>query len=369
MRAKADTKPSYILVQEQLRERILRGEWEYGQQIPTERQLETEFGFSRLTISKGLANLVQEGLLTRTQGRGTFVAHSPGGEVIGARKLIKYISPSSGRRGSIPSKYGALEAMHEILAPRGYEIGIDFYRTAEEQVEYIRKNDRSHCVAFITNCEPEQVAIKEFMRLQDEHYPFVLIDAYPPNLETDYVVTDNIDGACAVINHLASYGHRRIDYVTRPVDRSSLTDRLAGYIKGLVMNDLAISENNVHKLWHVGQEALGEVSAVVERILTQHEPPTAIFFCNDDLALEAVDYLLSRGVRIPEDISIVGYDNLDQTAAGKVPLTTMAQDFYQMAKRAAEILLSRLEGGAAPSAMGLLVKPTLVSRESVARVG
>lgn len=361
---KVDTilKPHYMRVQETIRERILSGEWEQGEQIPTEKELEKEFSLSRITISKGLANLVAEGYLMRRQGQGTFVALASARE--DTPRLIKYISPV-GRKGEMPVRYGALEAMHDTLARNGYEIGIDFYSSAEEQIKFVRKDKDAYYGGFIIFFEPGENNVREFKRLRDNGFPFVLIDAYPPGIDVDFVVTDNMEGGRLVVEYLAKLGHKHISYITRPVDRSSISDRLTGFIKGLVINDLPFTSENVWKLHFSDKRMLMEIGPAMDAILAVPEPPTAIVFSNDDLALEAMDYLYMRGIRVPEDVSIVGYDNIERSAVSKVGLTTVTQDFYEMAGRAAEVLLKRMEEKNNFCPIKSFIKPSLVVRDSV----
>ena len=362
MKVESILKPHYMRVQEVIRDRILSGEWEPGEQIPTERELEKEFSLSRMTISKGLANLVSEGFLLRRQGQGTFVALASTRE--DAPRLIKYISPL-GRRGEIPVRYGVLEAMHDSVAASGYEIGIDFYGNADEQTRFIKRDKDSYHSGFIIFFEPGETNLEELKRLKEDGYPFVLIDAYPYESDVDFAVTDNIEGGRIVVERLAQLGHQRISYVTRPIDRSSLSDRLSGFLKGLVMHDLPFTSDTVRKLVNPGNPALAEIGPVMDSFLDVPKPPTAIMFSNDDLALEAMDYLYARGIRIPEDISIIGYDNIDRSSTSRVRLTTVAQDFYEMARRASEILLQKVEGRVGLCSVQSFIKPRLIVRDSV----
>ena len=362
----AAEKRGYRGVQESIRNRILKGEWRVGGKIPSERALEKQLRISRLTISKGLAHLVAEGLLVRKRGKGTFVSEGLASAHTKSR-WIKFISPVGGS-GRNPTRHGVMEGMYEALAGDGFHVGIDFYKSAEEQVGLLKRNGQEDLAGLVVWFTPEAENVAELLRLKAKQYPFVLVDSYPMDFEADFAVTDNLEGSRLVVDYLAGLGHRRIAYVTRPVDRSSLRDRQTGFLQGLVTHGLPFDSSGIVTLRQTGLEASDEVGAAVDRLLERRPAPTAIFFSNDDLALAAVGHLRGKGIQVPGDVSIVGYDNIDESEHGPVPLTTVMQDFFQMGKTAGEILSERLKGNSASRPLRVFLKPTLVIRASVREV-
>ncbi|HEX2950774.1 MAG TPA: GntR family transcriptional regulator, partial [Armatimonadota bacterium] len=322
--------PGYIVVQEAIRQRILDGKLVVGQKITAERELEKEFGLSRLTINKGIAGLVAEGMLERRHGQGTFVAQVRPEATVDMPRLVKFISPLMST-GQAPLRNTFLEGMHSALSERNFDTGIDFYHDATEAVGYLQQADARHYAGFLIFYEPDDTLLKELHRLRADGFPFVLIDAFPQDdTDMDFVVSDNVTGACLAVKHLSELGHRTIAYITRSIDRSSLSDRLTGFFKGMTLCNSTLSSNSVWTLTHAGPAALAEVRQTVDTILALPEPPTALFFSNDDLALEAIDHLQARGVRIPEEMSVMGYDNIDRAETSRVSLTTVEQDFRAM---------------------------------------
>lgn len=356
MKTQRRLKPSYKQIEDAIRDRIFSGELAPGDQLPSERELEKEFNFSRITISKGLANLVLEGHLTHRQGLGTFVTN--GTTKNDTRRLIQFISPLGKT-----IKHGVLEGMHDVLTGTRYETGIDFYSRGEEQHCILSHKDTIHA-GFIIFFEPGSSNIEELKRLKEDDFPFVLIDSYPPDLDLDFVVADNVEGGRLATEHLAGLGHRKITYVTRPIDRTSLSDCLTGFLKCLVLSHVPYSQGCVRQLNTPGAGALPELEAVMEDILSSPEVPSAIFFSNDDLALEAMSYLSSRGIRVPEDLSIMGYNNIDKSETSAIPLTTVTQDFYEMSRIATRALVQKIEGNGINHPVQLFVKPRLILRSS-----
>lgn len=364
---KTDVQPGHVKVQESIRKRILDGTWGAGIKIPSERELELELGISRLTISKGLAHLVAEGLLTRRRGQGTFVTDQSR-QTRHKGLWVKSISPMAEALGGVPVKHGVMEGLYDAVGGLGFQVGVDFYRTPAEQIALLDRPLDPRTGGLIIWFEPAADTEVALSRLQEWGVPFVLLDAYSGKLATDYVVSDNLEGGRLLVEHLVQMGHQQVGYVSRPIDRTSLRDRQAGFLQGMVTHGLPLQAGQVVQLPQPGEAALAEVPAVVEHFLALTPRPTALCFCNDDLALEAVDYLRTKGIRVPQDLSVVGYDNVDRSRYGLVPLTTVQQDFYGMGKAAGEILSERLNGTSNGRPNQLSLKPELVVRESVARV-
>ena len=353
----------YKLVAEKIKGKIINNEWRPGCKLPSERELEKTFGLSRMTISKGLTNLASQGLVTRRQGQGTFVSDNPHKHTVHG-KLIKYISPAGDLREKFVIKYGVPEAMHGVFRDKGYHVGVDFYKTTDELVSCLQRDTDVYHGGFVVWYEPDERLLPEIKRLTEANYPVVLLDAYPPGFEVDYVITDNITGAEMMVGYLCSIGHRDIAYITRSVDRTSLQDRQTGFLSGLLKYNLPITQERIISLESTGGQALTGVASTIDKLMCSPDRPTAIFFSNDDLALESIQYLQSQGIHVPDDISIVGYDNIDRCEHPPVPLTTVSQNFHEMGREASEILLERLEQKLGSRTIQLSIKPELVIRKS-----
>ncbi len=367
MSAVITKRAGYKVVQNTIREKITRGEWQPGYKLPPEEELEKEFSLHRLTIVRGLANLAQEGLLVRLRGQGTFVADRRR-QATEQKRLIKFISSMPLKEGAI-FRPGVLEGMHQVLAREGYHVGVDFYHNAGEQIELLRRDKDAYHAGFVVWYEPDAQAGEELKRLMQEGYPFVLIDAYPEGYEGDFVVTDNVESSRRVVRYLAEAGHKRIVYITGRIDRTSLEDRLAGFFSGLISCDLAIGEGSVVKLKNTFESGLAEVGPILEGIVSGTDRPTALFFSHENLAGAGVDWLRSKGFRVPEDMSVVGNDILDPSGYEGRALTTVAQDFFEMGKVAGQVVLDKLENRAGVRPWQISIKPKFIERKSVRRLG
>ncbi|MFC1439627.1 LacI family DNA-binding transcriptional regulator [Streptacidiphilus sp. N1-10] len=179
-----------------------------------------------------------------------------------------------------------------------------------------------------------------------------------------YVDTDNRGGARAAVRHLRERGRRRIAVITGPLDQASSLDRLSGYRDVLPQDDPALVAEGDFTA-EGGQRAMAE-------LLDRNggaDAPDAVFACSDLMAAGAMAVLAERGLRVPEDVAVVGFDDGDTAAQwASPPLTTVRQDIEGMGRLMARLLLTRLQltfDGNAEAAAGLV--PVVTPSELVVR--
>ncbi len=192
--------------------------------------------------------------------------------------------------------------------------------------------------------------------------PAVVVDrAEPADSPTMSVAVDDAAGGAAMAEHLVSLGHRRIAFVGDPGAQAPVHARFAAFRETLRRVDGAELEVIPAPLTiQAGLETGGELAG---RAASRR--PTAVAAGVDLIAFGVLQSLLSRGVRVPEDLSIVGYDDIPFTAQLSVPLTSVARPHHRMGLLAAELLLSVL-GGEEPAHRHLVLAPELVVRASTA---
>jgi LacI family transcriptional regulator len=191
--------------------------------------------------------------------------------------------------------------------------------------------------------------------------PVVLVDAYARTECYDAVVSDNFQAAWQVVDYLIRHGHQHIGLVGGEAEAyPSIKQRRGGYLRALREHEISetyLAEFNIMK--ENGYEA-------TRQLLKKHPQITALFGVNDRVALAAMSAAQDMGKRIPEDISVVGYDDVDFAANAKPPLTTMHVDTVAMGRAAVQMIISRIEHPDS-ARMTLTIHPTLIERESVAR--
>ena len=180
---------------------------------------------------------------------------------------------------------------------------------------------------------------KNFLFLLEDELPVVLVDYYIEGKEFDCVVNDNTDGAYKAVKYLIDLGHRRIGFINSTLESPSSKERLSGYKKALKEIGLNYSGKLVKES---GSLVEGGYRAM-EKMLKLSKVPTAVFAFNDTNALGAMKAIKENGLKIPDDISIVGFDDFDFAAHTEPPLTTVRDNKREMGKRAVRRLLEKID--------------------------
>jgi len=207
------------------------------------------------------------------------------------------------------------------------------------------------------------VSTEHIRALQEDRVPLVVVDRTIPDVSVDEVLTDNIHGGEMVTSHLIDLGHRRIGCITGPSDVTPSADRVAGYQKALRDADIPIDESIILR----GDFQYSSGHQVAHELLGMDDPPTAVFACNDLMAVGVISAARELGLRVPEDLSVAGFDDVPLASFTNPPLTTIAQPKYEMGALATRLLLERMQDHD-NSPRHELLSTRLVIRQSTAPV-
>lgn len=209
---------------------------------------------------------------------------------------------------------------------------------------------------------PTQKSAKQILALKEENVPFVLINRHFQEMKTDYVLCDNVEGGYLAVTHLIQLGHRRIAHIGGPEEISTARERLIGYKKALQRNGIQFNTELLVRS-DLKPESMAEL---VSRLFMLKQRPTAIFVFNDFLAISVLTVLKERGLRVPDDVAVVGYDDIE--VASVLELTTISQPKYEIGKQAARMLLERMRdrktGQSSAEVHEVVLQPKLVIRGS-----
>lgn len=199
--------------------------------------------------------------------------------------------------------------------------------------------------------------------LRRHHIDTVVIDRRIDGWDVDTVYSDSVSGAYALTRHLIGLGHTRIAMLSGPEGATTAEDRIAGYGRALTEAGIAVDPRLIRRggfSWQTGSELTGQ-------ILDEGLAPTAIFAANNAIALGAVDAVGRRGLRIPDDIALVCFDDYPYIASFFPFLTVVAQSAYDMGATAAQLLLDRLESPAPLLPRRVVLPVRLIIRHSCGR--
>lgn len=192
--------------------------------------------------------------------------------------------------------------------------------------------------------------------------PVVLVNRTLDDVHCDQVSSDNLDGGRQIARYLTGAGRRRIAMISGPPEASTIRDRARGFREALAAAGVELPSRYIE---HVEMFSHAAGRDAVLRLLELSQPPDAVFCANDVIALGAIDGARSRGMRVPDDLWIVGYDDIEMAGWGAYDLTTVRQPLSEMATLATALLVRRISGAAEAPAVHCLPNE-LVIRGSTA---
>ena len=255
---------------------------------------------------------------------------------------------------------GILAGASEALTERDLPIALS--PTGGEHDREVSVIDRLHGLTDGALIILPEESGEELERLQDNGYRFVVIDPLMPLAERiPSVSAAHTSGADQAMQHLLELGHRRIAHIAGPRGWVATEDRRRGYHAALaaagILPDPALTVETTPEIAH-GQDAAGH-------LLNLPDPPTAIFCFNDNNAIGAIQAARARGLRVPEDLSVVGFDDVEGATIVTPKLTTVRQPLAEMGRTGVSLLM-RLLAGERFETLHVELATRLVVRESTA---
>jgi DNA-binding LacI/PurR family transcriptional regulator len=356
----------YKQLAEILRKHILDGTPPGETELPTELELSASYGVSRGTVRQALRLLSDEGLIERLPGRGTFVRHREPSASIShdGERSIGVIIPSAHDQLSLRILVG----VESVAKHRRYHVVFNHSNDSLEQEEKdVQRLRSAHVTGAILFPVSDVEHNETIWQLHAQGFPLVLVDRYFAGLDCDYVVADNFGGAYRATEHLVLMGHAQIGFVHESAagfKTTSVRDRYLGYRQALDDYGLAFEEQWLSQVERapVSLEQRKPSASCVDYLRSPHRPQ-AVFAVNDGIALALIAAAAYLGLSVPDDLAIVGFDNLGVASQIHPPLTTVNQPQTDIGIRAAQLLLDRIEGRNGPPEH-IVLSTNLVVRDS-----
>jgi len=330
--------PKYREASRRIMEYIQSNNLAVGARLPSEREFCEWWGISQPTINKAITSLLAEGQLHR-EGRKLYTS-SPI-PVISAIEPIHILCPHAEYQRSTLIRHDLVEAAHDVAAAMNTNSIPLLARNPVEQRQQLIHLLRTSTPGFVVWPLPTTELDDLYEQFTERSVPFVVCDNC--NGPYDFVGIDNEYGGVLAVKHLLELGHQQMAYITDGnFGSSSLKRRCQGYEYACMTLGVTQSMKRV-----IAVEGVSRESAVkaVEILLRDHPNVTAVYCSNDLLALHVMDVLKDLGIRVPADLSIVGFDGIDAAQISQPGLTTVSQDFYQSGIIAVERLFSRIRLG------------------------
>ena len=360
----ATTNPSKVQqLHDALAARIRSGELTPGEKILSERELCEAFRVSRTTARNALQALEHEGLVTRITGSGTYVRD--------LKTRPAYESATTGTVGFILCRhhypvrtlredyfyFEVMEGIHDQLKIAGGHLLTTYLEKEKEDGAALANLAGKVDGVLLGEVQSEEL-LREAARMR---LPCVLVNPSVDHLRFDFdtYTIDNIAGAYKAVRYLLGLGHRAIGCIRGPEDSHPARNRFEGYRRALAEAEIPLRQDFVEgaRNWTIEEG----VRAI--RALTARSPGvTAVFCANDTLAIGAVKGL-AGSLSVPDDINIMGFDDITIAAHNTPALTTVRSPILELGREACAQLLNRIRGASVPVSR-VLLSPELVVRES-----
>jgi DNA-binding LacI/PurR family transcriptional regulator len=336
-------------VLEMLEQRIRGGAYPPGSWLPTERSLSSEFTADRSVVRAALDHLAQIGLIERERGcrpRVKALEKPPDAEVghlpedILVRTIAVVLPQHDADHASREILRGLMETLNS--QPTAYRMLMfdTNLRTASRsalEAEACKAIEQEGIAGAIVWPSLDEGSVAQWQEVAAQGHPIVFVDRHDDAVPCDFVGIDNYTAAREAVEYLIGLGHSRIAHLTNDEQVSSVLERAAGYRDAMRAAGI-VGELSAPWIIPLGR-AYPWTEDFVTHCIQAADPPTAVFAVNDCLAYRLIASLEKRGVKVPGQISVIGFDDDDRYSPRPALLTTVRQPFERIGQRAAMLLL------------------------------
>ncbi len=353
---KSSNVPAHIQVRRRILDALLSDGLKVGSALPSEVEIANHLAVSRMTANKAILGLVAEGWLLREKGRGTFVAERPAKAldrcVILMRPMALAGAVDDYYHGSL---YWGIRNYFQALNIRVDIIPMD----PEFTQQFVGTDD-----AVLIAMNPDPASAAELSTLGQMGMAVTILGSSWEVGHVNTIDSDNLLGAALAVNHLVELGHKRIAFVGGGPDDSNTVDRLRGFRVALKGRQLELNEDDVI----LGQTTSGLEGSTMDHFnlrLHSDDRFTAVFAAGPHLAMQILGIAQREGISVPNELSIVSYDDPSFLRMTYPPLTTVVQPLGAMAVRACEVVMQTRSFSQFESQQ-VIMDPALVVRDSSA---
>lgn len=349
----------YLHLAELLKGEFLRGRYTSDRPLPSERELTLKHKVSRRTVRHAIELLKAEGLVSSSAGKGNFFRAVPGSKTP-AKVIGIILHTNAGNPFQLPFFGPLLEAFTLVCEPLGYATRFAFLggQDAERGTEAILAAAARREIAGLILIATLPASILE--KIQQSGVPCVSVPNFPGIPIGPVVSFDALAGQRALTEWVLRKGHRQLGYIHGRLETSTMSEKLDGFRLAAAAAGV-LSEARI-----CGPAAwVEEGEACAGKLLDGEDRPSVILCANDHVALGAYRAAKKRGLRVPRDLSLTGFDDATDAATQELDLCTVAIPLREIGMAAAEKLMALSAGGGKPTVTKLLFPVQMVLRTSV----
>jgi DNA-binding LacI/PurR family transcriptional regulator len=326
--------PKYHLLSLVIKEKISNGEFKPGDILPPETRLAREYGMNRLTANKAISQLVQAGLLYRVQGKGTFVKEPDTQDFNKNKTDIKVVFDYA----SLSSELNPTNWFFNFYILQGivdasnkFNFKLNFVDSYEKLLTGRGEN------IIVLGGSPQATK-----KLRNKENIIVTVYKNIPYIWCSNVTTDKKQAAHEAVKYLIDLGHREIGFIGGP--GGSIRLRYLGYRNALLESNISLRGDLILESGSWGEDGQETGYKSMLTLLEVEKKPSAIFAATDLRAIGAVKAIREKGLRVPEDIAIVSFDDIPESSSCQPPLTTLHPPRYECGYHAVKLLKQLIEG-------------------------
>ena len=353
-------KPLYQQIAVDLRDQISKGKLKIGDRIGSHQDLALRFDVSLITIRKARDLLIREGVLYTRVGKGTYVEKQSVQSTISKHNTIGFVLRD------LDSQFFSriLSSVEKKISKKGYNLLLSSNANQIEKEDgqihhFLEMGVNGLIIVSLSSHYHAPPIIKQ---LEKDEFPYVVV-SYVADENICHIGTDQIHGAFMATEYLIQLGHKKIGYISSA--RGSLLGevRKKGFMMALDQYDIPFCEEYVCYLKQSGEhfdyDSGYEIGVNFAKL---NDKPEAVFVFNDLAGIGFEKGLLDQGLKVPEDVSIIGFDNIKRCITAPVQLTTVHQPIDEIGSLSVETLLKKIKGQKVKCRQ--VLKPRLVIRES-----
>lgn len=353
--------PKYQQLKEHIKNQIRKGLLQVNDQLPTENALAEQYQLSRQTVRQALSELEAEGWLSRQQGRGTFVTERALRQSRTVAVIIKSIS-----NYIFPD---IIRGIENNLSRAGYEMKLYLSQDNPElEAKHLKKvlqGDIAGVILEPANNLAPCGHLDLMMELEQKRIPYLLIHSTWPELDAPHILIDDFMGGYLATEYLLHLGHRKIAGIFN-IDSRQGVDRQAGYKKALEDHGVEINPKFIGEYRYNAMHDTFPCQFTRD-FMMRPDRPTAIFCYNDLDAIRSMEAIRLMGLKVPDDVSIIGYNDSILATVSEVRLTSVKHPKRDFGAETAHLIINMMENTIEKPK--LLIQPELIIRSSCRNVG
>lgn len=343
----------YLIVKEELLKQINSGILKPGEKLKSEEEYAQEYMVSVITIRKAMSELAAEGYITRIRKKGTFVNDSLFKPQSSSNLIAVIISTDE--RYDI-SYMKIIKGIQYMAALQNYSVIVEWCDNVPQQEESaIRKMLSQNVEGFLLYLGDPAQSRYMLSLIEERNLPYVLIDRCDNSFPCYYAGCDNFIGGILATEELIKSHHTKICFAAYKFFLPSEQARFDGFCCAMLRSGLPVDSSNL-----IRELDINKLAAQI-----QSRECTALFCCNDRLALKIIQDLSKAGLHTPQDYSIIGFDEWDESLNDASGLTTIRQNFNEIGKNAFYLLYSAIHGVLTEHNTKLISGVSIVRRTSV----